>query len=79
MLDNLDPVSIQADHFARVVGQQTNGMQAEIAQDLCANAAFVLQPALAVGRRLIRMVAESRTVLMQIHQHPGALFGDALQ
>jgi hypothetical protein len=48
LFHNLDPVCLQADYFAGMVGQQADGVQPEVGEDLGAQAAFVLELSLAV-------------------------------
>ena len=48
LLDNFDAVSFQANHFAGMVGEEPDGVQSEIGEDLGAEAALVLELALAV-------------------------------
>jgi hypothetical protein len=49
LFHDLDPVCFQADYFARMIGQQADGVQPEVGEDLGAQAAFVLELSLAVG------------------------------
>ena len=78
LFGDLDSVGVQADDFARMVGEQANGVQAEIGENLRAQAAFVLRLFLAVGRSIGGMIAKTRSSLMQVHQHARSFLGDAL-
>jgi hypothetical protein len=49
LVGDADAVTFQGDYFFWVVGEDTNVLQAEVDQDLRADAAFVLDHALAGG------------------------------
>ena len=46
LICNVQPVSFERDHFARMVGEHAQTLQAQIEQNLCPDAAFMLQQAL---------------------------------
>src|SRR5579871_759261 len=73
---DLDSISVQSDHFARMVCQKPDGLQTEIGQDLGANSAFVLELALPVGCRQTAVIADARPILVEINQHACAFLDD---
>src|SRR5215472_13434034 len=79
LLDDLNAVSVQPDYFARVIGQQPNGVQPEVAQDLSADPTLMLQAPLPVGRSRVGVVAKPRPGLMEVHEHARSLFGNPLE
>src|SRR5271154_585431 len=73
LFGDLDAVGVQADDFARMVGQQADGVEAQIRENLRAQSAFMLGLLLAVGCAVSRVVSKSRAALMQVDQHARAL------
>src|SRR5580704_10436889 len=69
LFGDLDAVSIQADDLAGVVGEQADGVQTEIGENLRAQAAFMLGLLLAVGCAIGHVVAESWAGLVQVDQN----------
>ena len=79
LFGDLDAIGVEANHFAGVIGQQTNSMQAKIGQDLRAQAAFMLQLLLTIRRAEIRVIPDTWPRLVKVNQHPGSFAGDALE
>ena len=48
LVNDFDAKTVESNHFARVIRQHANALEAEVDQDLRANAAFALDEALAV-------------------------------
>ena len=69
LVGNADAVAFEGDDFFRVIGEDANVFEAEIDQDLRADAAFVLDHALA-GRFAIELAA---LVEMNLREHAGFL------
>src|SRR5580704_7802010 len=76
LLGDLDAVRVQADDLAGVVGQQANGVQAEIGKDLGPQSALMLQLGLAIRSAIGGVVANAGAGLMQVDQNASALLGD---
>src|SRR5215469_6392496 len=66
-----DAVDFEGDYFFRVVGEDANVLEAEVDQDLRADAAFVLHHALASGFA----VELAALVKMNLRQRAGFLCG----
>ena len=69
LVGDADAVAFEGDDFFRVVGEDANVFEAEIDQDLRADAAFMLDHALA-GRLAIELAA---LVEMNLREHAGFL------
>src|SRR5580692_6923349 len=76
LLDDLDSESVEPHHLARMIGQQPDGSEAEIGQDLRADAGFLLRPRFTFTGRI--MLARAGSGLVQIHQHARAFLRDPL-
>ena len=74
-VDNLDTEPFQRHNLARMISQQPNGVQPEIAQDLRPDPGLMLHRPLSVGLAAVRNQApvglqtEPKPSLMQIDQH----------
>ena len=82
LICNVQPIRFERDHFARMVGEDAQALKAQIEQNLCADAAFMLQQAL--SRRILielpasviehaRHFARSRRRLLQTKASAGVV------
>ena len=70
LIGNADAVAFEGNDFLGVVGEHANAFEAEVNQDLCADATFVLHHALAGGlaielAALMKMNLRERTGLFR--------------
>ena len=95
LLHDLDAEAFQRDNLARVIGQQANGVEAEIGKNLRADAVLVLKLPLAGFAPVVHELAgmrqharpaigrilgaEARPGFVQIDQHAVAFEGDGLE
>ena len=75
LVGDADAVAFEGDDFFRVIGEDANVLEAEVNQDLRADATLVLEPFLPVGRAEA-VIAKPGAGLVEINQHTGALGGD---
>jgi hypothetical protein len=68
LVGDADAVAFEGDDFFRVIGEDANVLEAEVDQDLCADAAFVLDQALA------RELAIELAALMKMNLREHARF-----
>ena len=94
LLDDRHAETFEGDHFARVVGEQTNLSKTEITENLRADAYLILPSALTVRivftQRILSVRDDpaatvgkvfqpvSQPGLMQVNEHTATLFRDAL-